>query len=33
MVKKLKLEQLTIKPKNIEKLASIFLFFLIFLQI
>ena len=33
MVKKLKLEQLTIKPKNIEKLAPIFLFFLIFLQI
>ena len=28
MVKKLKLEQLTIKPKNIKKLAPIFLFFL-----
>ena len=27
MVKKLKLEQLTIKPKNIEKLVTIFLFF------
>ena len=31
MVKKLKLVQLTIKPKNRKKLAPIFLFFLIFL--
>ena len=31
MVKKLKLVQLIIKPKNRKKLAPIFLFFLIFL--